>query len=60
MTFTFAAALARSMAAAFLANERSSMTAPMKFEKSVTSPWGRPLVMSTRSSRMTFQREAGT
>ena len=32
-----------------LANARSSMTAPMKFDKSVTSPWAAPSVIDARS-----------
>ena len=45
ITLTPGVACARSMASLCLANARSSMTAPMKFEKSVTSPWVSALVM---------------
>ena len=38
-------ACARSIAALCLANARSSMTAPMKLDRSVTSPRVRPLVI---------------
>ena len=48
-----------------LANARSSITAPMKFEKSVTSPIGMPSTSATKSSRIfahtdfaTYAREA--
>ncbi len=52
--------LARSMAALFLANDRSSMTAPMKFDRSVTSPMVRPSTSAANSSlKPSFQMEAG-
>lgn len=54
-------AAARSIAALFLANERSSMTAPMKFDRSVTSPMVMPSTSAANSSlKPSFQMEAGT
>ena len=58
--------LARAIAALCLANARSSMTAPMKFEKSVTSPivigldLGDELVLASSSTptAATYAREA--
>lgn len=54
-------AAARSMAALFFAKARSSMTAPMKCDRSVTSP----IVMESTSAanfslKPAFQMEAGT
>ncbi len=55
-----ASSLARSMAALFLAKARSSMTAPMKFDRSVTSPILMPSTSAANSSlKPEFQREAG-
>jgi hypothetical protein len=48
------------MAALCLANARSSMTAPMKWERSVGSPIEMDSVCATRSSLMTFHTERGT
>ena len=59
--------LARTRAIAFLclANARSSITAPMKLEKSVTSPIARPSVSATswslilsHTERATYARDA--
>ena len=53
-------AFARSIAPVTRANARSSITAPMKFEKSVTGPIDRPSTVAARSSRSTFQSDRGT
>ena len=48
------------MTALSLANDRSSMTAPMKLWKSVTSPIGRASTSLTSSSRILVHNERGT
>ena len=50
----------RSIAAAFLANERASMTAPMKWDRSVTSPIDRASVSAISWSLMLTHTERGT
>ena len=52
-------ARASSMKPESFLNARSSMTAPMKFVKSVGSPMVRPSVWATRSSFTTAQRLSG-
>ncbi len=52
--------LARSIAALFFAKARSSMTAPMKLDRSVTSPMVRPSTSAASSSLKPFsQMERG-
>ena len=53
-------ALARSIAVRCLANARSSMTAPMKWEKSVTSPTEIASTSATSSSRILAHTERDT
>ena len=56
----FAAVVARSIAAAFLSNERRSMTAPPKFDRSVTSPYRRASTCSRKLSPIRDQTDRGT
>jgi hypothetical protein len=60
MTLIVPSPLARSRAALCFANARSSMTAPMKFDRSVTSPIVIESVSDARSSRSVFQMLRGT
>ena len=59
-TDSFEERLARVMAALCLAKARSSMTAPMKCERSVTSPMLIASISATRSSLSRAQTERGT
>ena len=52
--------LARAIAFLCLSNARSSITAPMKLEKSVTSPMVIASTSATSSSRIFFHTDLGT